>query len=231
MRPKADAAWHLHELTTGMDLDAFALFSSAAATFGNPGQANYDAGNAFLDALAATRQAAGLPATSLAWGLWADVSGLTGNLSATDRARMARSGGSALSAADGLALMDLALSRDEALLVPVRLDVAGLAARYPAGDVPALLRRLVTPGGRPPGPVSPVLASPVLASPALASPGLAPPARTGRRCGSTWPGSPAPNATGPCSTWSARTWPRSWGTPRPRPSSPAGRSASSGSTP
>jgi acyl carrier protein len=150
MRPKADAAWHLHQLTADADLDAFVLFSSAAATFGSAGQGNYAAANAFLDGLASFRRSAGLPAVSLAWGLWADASGMTGHLDEGDRARMTRGGVGALTAAQGLALLDAALGRDEPLLVPARLDVAGLRAQVARGELlPALWRGMIPQSGGP----------------------------------------------------------------------------------
>ncbi|MBD3010240.1 SDR family NAD(P)-dependent oxidoreductase [Streptomyces sp. 5-10] len=124
-RPKVDGAAVLDELTRPDDLAGFVMFSSAAGVTGNAGQANYAAANAFLDALAARRAAEGLPAQSLAWGLWADTSELTATLSETGRARIARSGVRALSAAAALDLFDQALSRDEALLLPIDVDPSG----------------------------------------------------------------------------------------------------------
>ncbi len=62
--PKAHGALHLHNATAGLALDHFVLVSSTSATFGNPGQINYSAANAFLDGLAACRRRQGLPALS-----------------------------------------------------------------------------------------------------------------------------------------------------------------------
>ncbi|WP_145503301.1 type I polyketide synthase [Streptomyces sp. CFMR 7] len=143
LRPKADAALHLHELTRDLGLTHFVLFSSAAGTFGGPGQANYAAANAFLDALAVRRRAAGLAGQSLAWTLWEQPSALTGHLDEDDVRRLARSGMPPLSTERGLALFDTALTVDRAALVPMRLDTAALRSAAMAGTLPPLLRGLV----------------------------------------------------------------------------------------
>ncbi|ORT61438.1 type I polyketide synthase [Streptomyces sp. CB03238] len=145
LRPKADAAWHLHELTLGMDLRLFSLFSSLSGTLGGAGQANYAAANAFLDALAAHRQALGLPGQSLAWGAWEADGGMVDRLAEADRARAARVGLTALTTDEGLALFDLATgTKEPAALVPARLDVRALRRMFSrAEQVPPLLRGLV----------------------------------------------------------------------------------------
>jgi acyl carrier protein len=150
MRPKADAAWHLHELTQDADLDGFVLFSSTSAAPGGGGQGNYAAANAFLDGLASYRRSRGLPAVSMAWGMWAGESGMAGRLSEGYRAKIARGGMAALTAEKGLALLDAALGRDEALLVAALLDVAGMRAQAAGGAaVPALWRGLAGGPARP----------------------------------------------------------------------------------
>ncbi|RKN37308.1 SDR family NAD(P)-dependent oxidoreductase [Streptomyces hoynatensis] len=126
LRPKVDAAWHLHELTRDAGLSAFVLFSSIAGVTGSAGQAPYAAGNVFLDSLAAHRRAQGLPATSLAWGFWAEAGGMTAGLGEGDRARMRRIGVAPLSTEAGLALFDAALPSAEPLLVAAALDTSAL---------------------------------------------------------------------------------------------------------
>ncbi len=143
LAPKLDAAWHLHELTSDLDLDAFVLFSSVAGTMGSPGQGNYAAANAFLDALAAYRRARGLAGVSIAWGLWEQESELSSGLGEVDRARMKRAGVLALSSEEGVALFDRACAVGEPLLIGARLNTA--ASREQAGGDPVspLLRGLV----------------------------------------------------------------------------------------
>ncbi|MFE9423307.1 type I polyketide synthase [Kitasatospora sp. NPDC006697] len=142
LRPKADGADHLHELTKGRQLTAFVLYSSVAGLLGSPGQGSYAAANTHLDALAARRRAEGLPGLSLAWGQWAETSGITGKLTAADHARLARLGIRPIDNAQGLALFDAALRQaGRAALVPAPLDLAAL--RSTAAPVPPLLRALL----------------------------------------------------------------------------------------
>ncbi|MCP2342727.1 SDR family NAD(P)-dependent oxidoreductase [Actinomadura rupiterrae] len=127
-RPKVDAAWNLHELTRDHDLTAFVTFSSVAGVLNAPGQGNYAAANAYLDALALHRHAARLPALSLAWGPWAGDGMADG---------LAQTGMRALSREDGLALLDTAASVGDPALVPVLLDAGSFDAP------PPMLRGLV----------------------------------------------------------------------------------------
>ena len=141
MRPKVDAAINLHELTSGMELSAFVLFSSAAATFSSPGQGNYAAANAFLDALAFRRRALGLAGTSLAWGLWEQATGMTGHLSETHR-RRASLGAALLSTEQGLELFDAVLGLNLPFVVAMNMNLAVLRAQAASG-LPPLWHSLV----------------------------------------------------------------------------------------
>ncbi|MFF9087423.1 SDR family NAD(P)-dependent oxidoreductase [Streptomyces sp. NPDC014991] len=137
LAPKADAAWYLHELTAGADLAAFVLFSSVSGLLGTAGQGNYAAANTALDALAHHRHARGLPALSLAWGLWDTGSGMGATLTDVERARWRRAGLPPLTAEQGLALFDAALTTGGPLLAAVTVRAAATVRPHP------LLRELV----------------------------------------------------------------------------------------
>ncbi|MBU3068163.1 SDR family NAD(P)-dependent oxidoreductase, partial [Nocardia sp. NEAU-G5] len=138
LRPKVDAAWHLHELTS--DLTAFVLFSSIAGTLGSAGQAAYAAANTFLDALATHRAARGLPATALAWGPWATENGMTAG-----RRRLERAGLTPLRPEEGLALFDAALTRPEPVLIPARTDLTALRTAAKQRSLQPIWHALVPP--------------------------------------------------------------------------------------
>ncbi|MER6960320.1 SDR family NAD(P)-dependent oxidoreductase [Streptomyces sp. NPDC000618] len=142
-RPKVDAALHLDELTRELPLTAFVLFSSAAGVLGAAGQANYAAANTFLDALAARRRADGLPATSVAWGLWEELSELTRGVQGAGRERMTGAGFGSLSSADGLAVLDVAVRTGGALFVAVRTDLGALTRQLAGHPAPPLYRGLI----------------------------------------------------------------------------------------
>ncbi|RBQ20834.1 beta-ketoacyl synthase [Spongiactinospora rosea] len=139
LRPKVDAAWHLNDLLPRET--TLVLFSSIASLVDNPGQANYAAGNAFLDGLAQQARAQGRPAVSLAWGLWGGDHGLGSQLGETEVQRIRRWGMVPFEAEEALTLLDTALGAGVPALVPVRYDLTALRAR--ADTLPHLLRGLV----------------------------------------------------------------------------------------
>ncbi|MEB3981854.1 type I polyketide synthase [Mycobacterium sp. 663a-19] len=141
LRAKVDGAWNLHELTRGLDVSAFVLFSSMAGIVGTPGQGNYAAANSFLDGLAAHRRAQGLAGLSVAWGLWEQASAMTRHLADRDIARMSRLGLAPLSTEQALRLFDDAMLTDRATTVAARVDPAALADQRAA--LPPLLSKLV----------------------------------------------------------------------------------------
>ncbi|MFE2722668.1 type I polyketide synthase [Kitasatospora sp. NPDC059327] len=144
---KVTATQHLDELTRKLapELDAFVVYSSVSAVFLGAGTGAYAAANAFMDGLMARRRAAGLPALSLAWGLWEQDSGMAANTDDLTRSRLNRRGGLlGMTPAEGMELFDTALRADRALLVPAKLDLRALRADAAAGrEAPPLLRGLV----------------------------------------------------------------------------------------
>ncbi|WP_394849576.1 SDR family NAD(P)-dependent oxidoreductase [Pendulispora brunnea] len=141
LRAKVDAALHLHELTAGLDLSAFVLFSSLAGVLGTPGQSNYAAASAFLDALARHRTVRGLAGLAIDWGYWEQKSGMTAHLGEADLQRMARGGLRPLASEEGLASFDAALAGHGDTLVVARFDVAALTKQ--ADSLHPMLRGLV----------------------------------------------------------------------------------------
>jgi NAD(P)-dependent dehydrogenase (short-subunit alcohol dehydrogenase family)/acyl carrier protein len=148
LAPKLDGAMHLHELTEGMELSLFVLFSSVAGIWGGPGQANYAAANAFIDALAAHRCAQGLAARSIAWGPWDLPTGLSGGLLEADAARLltqisTHMAMAPLTAEQGLSLFDAASRGESPLVIAAHMERAALRAQARSGLLPALARSLV----------------------------------------------------------------------------------------
>ena len=126
MTPKIEGAWNLHTLTQTLPLDFFVLFSSAASLLGSPGQGNYAAGNAFLDALAHYRREIGLPALTINWGPWGGA-GMAAITSGRDRRRWADSGIELIPPEQGPLAMASLLGGPASQVAVLRLDWAQFA--------------------------------------------------------------------------------------------------------
>jgi NADPH:quinone reductase-like Zn-dependent oxidoreductase/aryl carrier-like protein len=139
MAPKMSGAWNLHAQTLDTPLDFFVLFSSAASVFGSPGQGNYAAANAFLDALAHYRRALGLPALTINWGPWAEV----GLAARPDRSqRLVRQGMVPFTPQQGVQVLERLLQLEAPQVMTVSVDWSRLLNSFPSGRQPALLSQL-----------------------------------------------------------------------------------------
>ena len=148
MAPKVQGSWHLHQLTQGLPLDFFVCFSSAAAIFGSPGQGNYAAANAFMDALCHYRRQQGLPALSINWGAWAGVDGRGGmaaRLGTEQQARLSATGVELIAPAQGVALLSTLLAQQDAQVVVMPVHWQQFQAQLTITPAPAFLRELLDP--------------------------------------------------------------------------------------
>jgi phthiocerol/phenolphthiocerol synthesis type-I polyketide synthase C len=133
--PKILGAQHLHRMTRHMKMDFFVMFSSATTLFGNPGQASYVAANAYLEALAAARRDAGLPATCIRWGAIDDVGFLARNQQMKE-ALESRMGGTALPSSVALNAMEEMLLSNRSGLGVMELDWRALNRFLPSAQSP-----------------------------------------------------------------------------------------------
>ena len=143
MAPKVRGAWNLHTQTQGLPLDFFVCFSSMASLLGSPGQSNYAAANAFLDALGAPSSGAGLPGLSINWGPWADA-GMAAGL----RSRLQAQGEGMIDPEIGVRILNHAVTRGMTQVGVMRVNWPLYHARYPHADVASLLSTLGHGGGR-----------------------------------------------------------------------------------
>ncbi|MBD2727328.1 type I polyketide synthase [Nostoc sp. FACHB-892] len=130
MAPKVAGAWNLHTLTQDLELDFFVCFSSVSALLGSPGQGNYAAANAFMDALAHHRRALGLPAVSINWGPWKDA-GMADALSSREQARWAEQGISTIGLESGLQILEDILTQDVAQIGVLPVDWSKFLGQLP----------------------------------------------------------------------------------------------------
>ena len=141
--PKVDGLWNLHQLTKDLDLDLFMMFSSISGIMGLPGLGNYAAANSFIDALAYLRRAQGLPATSVAYGIWGGE-GMATTLVPTTRTHLSQLGLGILAPEVGLKLFEQAVHQGRTLTVAAVLDLQRLKAYHEKqGGVPPFLRSIL----------------------------------------------------------------------------------------
>ena len=138
MAPKTIGSLLLHDATRNSDLDFFVLCSAGAALFGSPGQGNYAAANAFMDAMAHYRRSLGLPALSINWGPWAK-GGMAAGLSRRDHERWTAMGMTMINPVYGLKALEMALELEDPQVAVLPISWPLFFRRFAIGEEPALL--------------------------------------------------------------------------------------------
>ena len=138
MAAKVQGAWLLHSLTSGLSLDSFVLFSSAASLLGSPAQGNYAAANSFLDALAHHRRAQQLSGLSINWGPWSQ-SGMAANLASRDRTRMEARGIKSIPSDLGMEALASLLGQDVAQAGVLPIEWSKFLQQFPKNNIPPFL--------------------------------------------------------------------------------------------
>jgi acyl transferase domain-containing protein/NADPH:quinone reductase-like Zn-dependent oxidoreductase/NADP-dependent 3-hydroxy acid dehydrogenase YdfG/acyl carrier protein len=140
--PKVFGAWNLHQRTFCLQLDFFVLFSAAATLIGSPGQGNYAAANAFMDALAHHRRSQGLPALSINWGTW-DGTGMASRLTGKEKQRWIDRGLRPIGLAEGMSKLRQLLFCSRAQVIAMPADWSRMFADPAWGKPPSLLSGLI----------------------------------------------------------------------------------------
>ncbi|MDE5116519.1 MAG: alpha/beta fold hydrolase, partial [Trichodesmium sp. St2_bin2_1] len=143
MSPKLIGTWHLHTLTKNLPLDFFVCFSSIASMLGSPGQGNYAAANAFMDALASYRCSQGLSGLAINWGAWASE-GMAARLAVEHQNRIENSGINEIAPKEGMSALELLLqthSKQQVAVFPV--DWSVLAKKSSLENSSSLLLELL----------------------------------------------------------------------------------------
>ena len=144
---KVQGAWNLHKLTERASLDFFVLFSSVACVFGSPGQGNYAAANAFLDALAHHRRALGQPALAVDWGPWSEA-GFAAGVGQRGQQRWATQGVGALRTEQGLAALGHLLGDDATRAIALAVEWPAFIRQFPRGERTPLFAEMAAEAAR-----------------------------------------------------------------------------------
>ncbi|NEO69631.1 type I polyketide synthase [Moorena sp. SIO3H5] len=143
MAPKVNGTWNLHKLTQHLSLDFFVCFSSMSSLLGSPGQGNYAAANAFMDAVVHSRREMGLPGLSINWGGWSE-GGMAIRLASQHQNRMQTAGISLISPEQGIQVLEeLVRTQSTAQVGVLPVDWSVLAKQFSSANPSSLLLELL----------------------------------------------------------------------------------------